>query len=114
MKRTRHLNLDDAAVVLGDFRIDELMAQRFEAFEGAFLVRPHQPRIPGDIGDEDRGKTAGLARTASPAASRRPDRNRSRCSGFEYGTEPDESALGAIVRSRSMTARASSSRPICP
>jgi hypothetical protein len=27
-------------VVLGDFRIDELATQRFEAFECAFLVRP--------------------------------------------------------------------------
>ena len=32
--------LDDAAVVLGDLRIDEVAAQRFEAFERAFLVRP--------------------------------------------------------------------------
>jgi hypothetical protein len=30
-------------MVLGDFRIDELAAQRFQAFERAFLVRPHQP-----------------------------------------------------------------------
>ena len=37
--------LDDAAVVLGDLRIEELAAQRFEAFERALLVRPHQPRI---------------------------------------------------------------------
>ena len=33
--------LDDAAMVLGDLRIEKLMAQRFEAFERAFLVRPH-------------------------------------------------------------------------
>jgi hypothetical protein len=50
--------LDDAAMVLGDLRIDELMAQRFEAFERAFLVRPHQPRIPRHIGGEDRGEPA--------------------------------------------------------
>ena len=31
----------DAALVLGDFRIEELAAERFEAFERAFLVRPH-------------------------------------------------------------------------
>jgi hypothetical protein len=31
--------LDDAAAVLGDLRIEQLMAQRFEAFERAFLVR---------------------------------------------------------------------------
>jgi hypothetical protein len=50
--------LDDAAMMLGDFRIDELAAQRLEAFERAFLVRPHQPRIPRHIGGEDRGETA--------------------------------------------------------
>ena len=51
--------LDDPAVVLGDLRIEELAAQRFEAFVRAFLVRPHQPRIPRHIGGEDRGKAAG-------------------------------------------------------
>jgi len=50
--------LDDAAVVLGDLRIEELMAQRLEAFERAFLVRAHQPRIPRHIGGEDRGEPA--------------------------------------------------------
>jgi hypothetical protein len=34
--------------MLGDFRIEEFAAQRFEAFERAFLVRPHQPRIARD------------------------------------------------------------------
>ncbi len=51
--------LDDAAAVLGDFRIDQLAAQRLEPFERAFLVRPHQPRIPRHIGGKDRGETAG-------------------------------------------------------
>jgi hypothetical protein len=32
--------LGDPTMVLGDLRIDELPAQRFEAFERAFLVRP--------------------------------------------------------------------------
>src|SRR5258708_6013343 len=50
-----------SAVVLSDFRIEELAAQRFEAFERALLVRPHQPRIPGHISGEDRGETAALA-----------------------------------------------------
>ncbi len=35
--------LDDAALVLGDFRIEELAAQRLEAFEGAALVGADQP-----------------------------------------------------------------------
>jgi hypothetical protein len=33
--------LDDAAMVLGDLRIEEFAAQRFEAFECALLVLPH-------------------------------------------------------------------------
>jgi hypothetical protein len=35
--------LDDPAMVLGDFRVEELMTQRLEAFVRAFLIRPHQP-----------------------------------------------------------------------
>ena len=50
--------LDDATMVLGDLRIDQLPAMCLEAFERAFLVRTHQARIAGHIG-EDRGKTAG-------------------------------------------------------
>src|SRR5437870_4919477 len=34
----------DPPVMLGDFRVDELATQRLEAFERAFLIRPHQPR----------------------------------------------------------------------
>jgi hypothetical protein len=60
--------------VLGDLRIEKLAAQRFEAFVRAFLVRSHQPRITCHVGGEDRGETAGLAHTASPAANRSPDR----------------------------------------
>jgi hypothetical protein len=47
--------------MLGDLRIEELAAQHFEAFVRAFLIRPHQPRIPRHIGGEDRRETAGLA-----------------------------------------------------
>src|SRR6516165_3489364 len=50
--------LDDAPMVLGDLRIDELVAQRVETFEGDFFVRSHQPRVAGDIGGEDRCKPA--------------------------------------------------------
>jgi len=50
--------LDDPAVMLGDLRIDELAAQRLEAFERALLILPHQPRIPRHIGGKYRGKTA--------------------------------------------------------
>src|SRR4029077_13820907 len=73
-------------VVLGDLRIEELAAQRFEAFERALLVRPHQPRIRRHIGGEDRSETAGLAHSFPPIASRRPERYSSRCSGSRKGS----------------------------
>ena len=66
--------LDDPPVMLGDLRIDELMAQRIQSSERAFLIRPHQPRIPRHIGGEDRSEPAGLAHVPSPVAKRRPDR----------------------------------------
>src|SRR6266436_5971628 len=60
------------AAVTDDLRIDELAAQRFEAFERALLARPHQPRIPRHIGGKDRGEPTfdaswpcGLHRTSS-------------------------------------------------
>jgi hypothetical protein len=50
------------------FGSEELAAQRFEAFERAFLVRPHQPRIPRDIGGEDRSEAASSAHSGNPAS----------------------------------------------
>jgi hypothetical protein len=32
----------------------------FEAIVRVFFIRPHQPRMPGHIGGDDRGKTPGL------------------------------------------------------
>jgi len=54
--------------VLGDCRIEELAAERLEAFESAFFIRPHQPRIPRDIGGEDRSEAASLAHSGNPAS----------------------------------------------
>src|SRR5580704_6629277 len=68
---------DDAAAVLGDFRIEKLAAQRLEAFERAFLVRPHQPRIPRHIGGEDRGEPAGRDHASGTPALRKPSQRRS-------------------------------------
>ena len=101
--------LDEAAVVLGDFRIDEFAPQRLEAFERAFLVRPHQPRIPRDIGGENRCETAGLAHSASPVASRRPDTYSSCCCGFRSSESIPIQAM--VVRNRPTVSRASASRP---
>jgi hypothetical protein len=51
--------LDDATVVLLDLGIGQFTPQRFEAFERAFFVHPHQSRIARDIGGQDRSKTSG-------------------------------------------------------
>ena len=49
-ERTVAHQLDDAALVLGDERLDDLPAMRLEPGEGAVLVALHQPRIPNNIG----------------------------------------------------------------
>src|SRR5271167_1749623 len=64
-------------MVLGDFRIEEFAAQRFEASEGAFFIRPHQPRIARHVGGKDRGETAALAHVSGTPALRSPSRRRS-------------------------------------
>jgi hypothetical protein len=48
----------------------------------------------------------------SPIASRKPDNKSSRCSGFRRWLTSGITT-GVMVRSRAMTSRASSSRPIC-
>ena len=45
-------------MVLCDLWIDQVAAQRFEAFERALLIRPHQPRIPRHISGENRSEAA--------------------------------------------------------
>ena len=44
--------------MLAHFGIDEFATMRLQAAQCAYLVSPHQPRIPGDIDREDRGKAA--------------------------------------------------------
>ncbi len=48
--------------MLADLRIEKLAAMRLQALECPLLVRSHQPRIAGDIGGEDRRKTARRSR----------------------------------------------------
>src|SRR5262249_12052927 len=98
--------------VLGDFRIDQLAPQGFQALERAFLIRPHQPRIPRHIGSEDCREPAG------PAHSRRPPPrkawpNAARISGLAHGGEVIEAMVnwGCTSSSRSAIILASSRRP---
>src|SRR5262249_49859484 len=59
-------SLDDAPVMLGDFRIDQLATMRLQAVERAFLIRPHQPRVARHIGGQDRGKATRRGRVTAP------------------------------------------------
>ena len=46
--------LDDAAVVHGDGRVDQVAAQRPEPRKNPVLVGPGKPRIADDVGHQDR------------------------------------------------------------
>ena len=50
--------VDDTALVLGDFRVDQFAPQRPEARQGAGLVLAHQPAVPRDITREDGRQSA--------------------------------------------------------
>ncbi len=50
--------LDDAALMLGDAGIDQLIAVRLQPRERAFLVLAHQPAVARDIGRQDRRQPA--------------------------------------------------------
>jgi hypothetical protein len=63
--------------MFGDLRIEEGAAMRVEPSECAFLIRPRQPRIAGDIGGEDRGEPAGRGYASGTPALRKPSRRRS-------------------------------------
>jgi hypothetical protein len=44
-----------SAPVSVDLRMDQLGEMRLQPLVSAFLVRPHQGRVAGHIGDKDRG-----------------------------------------------------------
>src|SRR6516162_5727824 len=50
--------LDDAASMVFDLGVPPLAPDRFQRGKRAFLVRTHQPRIPGDVGGQDRDEAA--------------------------------------------------------
>ena len=61
--------LDDAAVIHGDGRIDQIAAERPKARQRPVLVRAGEPAIADDIRDQDRRELPGLAHGASAEAS---------------------------------------------
>ena len=60
--------LDDASIMNGDCRIDQVAAQGPEPCQRAILVRSGEPAVADDIGDQDRRKFPGLAHRAPSAA----------------------------------------------
>ncbi len=52
--------LDDAPVMDGDGRIDQVAAQSPEPRERALLVRAREPAVADHVGGEDRGKLPGF------------------------------------------------------
>jgi hypothetical protein len=62
--------LDDATVMLPDFRVDEFATMRLQPIDGTFLIGSHQPRITRHIGGQDgrkparRGRSYGLTRSS--------------------------------------------------
>ena len=77
--------VDDAAVVLGDKRLDELPAVRLEARERAGLVRLNQPRVADHVRRQDGGEATLRAEHSHRAASKTPRRtNLSAKRGLSY------------------------------
>ncbi len=50
--------LDDAAVMHGDGRVDQIAAERPEPRERAILVRSGEPAVADNVGDQDRRELA--------------------------------------------------------
>ena len=70
--------LDDAAVMHGDGRVDEVAAQRPKPRERALLVRAREPAVADHVGGEDGGELAGFGHSSGAPARRMPSTRRSR------------------------------------
>jgi hypothetical protein len=55
---------DDAAVVHGDGRIDQVAPQRSEPRQNSILIRAGKPREPDYVGHQNRSKFPGFAHGA--------------------------------------------------
>ncbi len=53
--------LDDAAMMNGDRRVDQVAAQRPQPRERALLVRAREPAVADNVGGQDRRKLPGFA-----------------------------------------------------
>ena len=66
--------LDDAAVMHGDGRIDQVAAERPQPRQNPVLVGSGKPRIADHVGHQDRGQFSGLAHGATPPRPCQPFR----------------------------------------
>src|SRR5580704_10642048 len=64
--------LDDAAVVHGDDRVDQVAAQGPEPRQRAVLVGAGEPAVAGDVGHQNRRELPGLGHSSGSPALRRP------------------------------------------
>jgi hypothetical protein len=53
--------LDDAAVMHGDDRVDQVAAERPEPRQRAIFIRPGEPAVARDVGHQNRRELPGLA-----------------------------------------------------
>ncbi len=60
--------LDDAPVMHGDGRIDQVAAERPQPRQNPVLVGSGKPRIADDVGHQDRRQFSGLAHGANAEA----------------------------------------------
>ena len=61
--------LDDAAVMHGDRRVDQIAAQRPEPRQNAILVGPREPAVADHVRGQDRRDLSGLAQWRAPPAA---------------------------------------------
>ena len=85
--------LDDAAVMEGDGRIDQVAAQRPEPRQNAILVRSREPAIADNIRNQNRRNFPGLAHGAPSGCTRSISQNPLR--GRIYLIEPVEPREGS-------------------
>ena len=62
--------LDDAAMMHGDGRVDQVAPEGPKPCEDAIFVRTNKPGVADDVGHQDRGEFPGLAHGASAEAGR--------------------------------------------
>ena len=62
--------LDDASVMHGDGRVDQVAAKRPKPRQHAVFVRPCEPAVAGDVGDQNRCEFPGLGHGAPHASCR--------------------------------------------